>query len=154
MDAEIIRHPAIHVVDLHYRGKNENETFPAVRRAFWPRHLEIDSPLKPIHSYGLIDHFDPDTRDMDYLAGIAVNPECAVPQGMTKLDIPPQTYAVFQCTLPTLWETIGVVHEQWFPGSGYRRADGLEFELYDQRFDSAQGKLEMSVWIPVVRDGD
>jgi AraC family transcriptional regulator len=151
MDAKIINRNDFWVVGLHYRGTNENEELPALWRQFWPRHKEIEDRIEPTFTYGVIDNFNPVSNAMDYLAGIEVPEDSKVPEGMVILHIPAQTYAVFQCTLPTLMETIGKIHDNWFPNSEYERAEGPEFELYDERFDADQGKLEMSVWIPVVK---
>jgi AraC family transcriptional regulator len=149
MEAEIITRNDFWVVGLRHYGTNENEEFPALWRAFWPRHKEIADRVEPVYAYGIIDEYDSETNEMGYLAGIEVPEGCDAPEGMVKIHIPAQTYAVFQCTLPTLMETIGKIHEEWLPASTYRRAEGPEYEYYDDRFDVDQGKLEMSVWIPV-----
>jgi AraC family transcriptional regulator len=149
MDAEIITRSAFWVVGLHYRGTNENEELPALWRQFWPRHSEIRHRAEPSYAYGIVDHFDPGTKTMGYWAGVEGLKDSKVPKGMAKLHIPAQTYTVFQCTLPMLMETIRKIYGEWFPSSVYARAEGPEFELYDERFDIDQEKYEMSMWVPV-----
>lgn len=149
MEVEIITRSDFWVVGLHYRGTNEHEELPKLWRQFWPRHSEIRDRVEPSQACGVVDNFDVDTKMMDYWAGVEVHKASKVPKGMSKIWIPAQTYAVFQCTLPTLMETMGKIYGEWLPSSVYTRADGPEFELYDERFDVDQGKYEMSVWIPV-----
>ena len=100
-------------------------------------------------AYGVIDNFDEERGEFDYVAGLEVDSLSEIPKGMTGVELPDQTYAVFECTLPTLMETIGYVYQEWLPQSDYVRSEGPEFELYDERFDIAQGKLDMAIYIPV-----
>jgi AraC family transcriptional regulator len=149
VEIEIISRSDFWIVGLHYRGTHENEELPALWRQFWPRHAEIRDRIEPSHAYGVIDNFDSSSKTMDYWAGIEAEKNCKVPKGMAKICIPAQIYAIFQCVLPTLMETIGKIYGEWLPSSAYTRTDGPEFEFYDERFDVDQEKYEMSVWIPV-----
>jgi AraC family transcriptional regulator len=149
MEVEIITRSDFWVVGLHYRGTNEHEELPTLWRQFWTRHSEIGNRVEPSHAYGVVDNFDADTKTLDYWAGIEAQKDSKVPKGMAKICIPAQTYAVIQCTLPTLMETIDKIYGEWLPSSAYTRAEGPEFELYDERFDVDQKKYEMSIWIPV-----
>ena len=151
MEPSIITREDFRVVGLKYRGKNENEEIPRLWREFWPRHTEISGRVTPIVSFGVIDHFSESSSEFEYVAGIAVEAESDIPEGMAEVKIPGQTYAVFDCTLPTLMETIGHIHEEWLPNSDYKRAAGPEFELYDERFDPERNEFGMSVYIPVVK---
>ena len=136
---------------MHYRGTNENEELPALWRQFWPRHAEIEDRIEPSHAYGVVDNFKPVSKTLDYWAGVAAEKDCRVPEGMVKVYIHEHTYAVFQCTLPTLMESLGKIFGEWLPSSANARTNGPEFELYDERFDIDQEKFDMSVWIPVER---
>ncbi len=149
MDVEIISRPEIWVVGLHYRGTTQNEELPALWRKFWPRHTEIEDRIVPGAAYGVIDNHDPSTNTMDYWAGVAVTRDARVPKGMTRICIPAQAYAVVQCTLPTLMQTIDAFYREWLPASNYVRSNGPEFELYDDRFDIDRELFEMSIWIPI-----
>ena len=149
MDPRIIKRPDLKVVGMKYRGNNENEEIPQLWDAFWPRHEEIAHRVPDMVAYGVIDNFDEEKQEFDYVAGVEVDSLADVPAGMTGIEVPAQTYAVFDCTLPTLMDTIQHAYEGWLPGSGYARAPGPELELYDERFDVAQEKLEMSIYIPI-----
>jgi len=71
---------------------------------------------------------------------------------MTLMSIPEQEYAVFECTLPTLMETIKKINSEYLPGSQYRRANGKpELEEYDPAFDPAVPDSKMLIYIPIER---
>jgi AraC family transcriptional regulator len=118
-------------------------------RDFGPRTKEIVHTAPASVAYGVIDNFDEADGEFDYVAGLEVDSTTDIPEGMTAVELPDQTYAVFECTLPTLMDTNRYVHQEWLPASGYVRAEGPEFELYDERFDMTQGKLDMAIYIPV-----
>jgi AraC family transcriptional regulator len=79
-------------------------------------------------------------------------PQSGLPQGFEKLQIPPQTYAIFstgvnppQNDIHGLWRRIW---SEWFPTCDYQFANGPEFEM---SYDRGGGMYEMEVWIPVVK---
>lgn len=80
-------------------------------------------------------------------------PQSGLPQGFEKLQIPPQTYAIFstginpdgQNDIHDLWRRIW---GEWFPTCDYNFANGPEFEM---TYDRGKGMYEMEVWIPVVK---
>ena len=149
MNPKIVRRPAFTVVGLKYRGKNEHEEIPALWSKFWPRHAEIHHRVEPVWSYGVEDNFDAATGEFDYIAGVAVTDASDVPADMVAVTVPAQTYAVFDCILSTLRETFRRAHDEWLPAAGHTPTAGPDFELYDERFDIAQGKLDMSIYIPI-----
>ena len=132
-----------------YRGTNENEELPALWRQFWLRHAEIEDRIAPSHAYVVVDNFKPVSKTLDYWAGVAEEKECRVSEGMAKVFIPEHTYVVFQCTLPTLMETLGKIYGEWLPSSAYARTNGPEFELYDERSDDSEN-AEVDIYIPIV----
>ncbi|MFD3259013.1 effector binding domain-containing protein [Paenibacillus lentus] len=80
-------------------------------------------------------------------------PQSGLPQGFEKLQVPPQTYAIFstglypdgQSGIHELWRRIW---GEWFPSSNYEFANGSEFEI---TYDRGNNMYEMEVWIPVVK---
>ncbi len=151
MEPKIISRKPFLVAGMKYRGGNENEEIPQLWRDFWPRHTEIQNRVAPGLSYGVITNFDEEAGEFDYIAGVQVQSGSELPTGMVAIELPGQTYAVFECTLPALMPTMSQIYERWLPASEYRRAPGPEFELYDERFDPDHDRFEMSVCIPVVR---
>ena len=150
MQATIVNRPAFTVVGVKYRGKNENDEIPQLWEAFFPHQAaRIEHKVDPSVSYGVEGRMDPATGEFDYLAGYEVGDANRIPAGMERWDVPAQTYAVFNGTLPRIRELYDGAYHQWLPRSGYRRADGPEFELYDRDFDPTQGKLDMYLYVPV-----
>ncbi len=142
--------PAFTVIGLLYRGDNKNNEIPQLWDVLYPaRAAEITGKVQPDVAYGVEDNFDHEAGVWDYLAGYEVSPDAPVPSGLTRKQIPAQTYAVFKTTLPEISKTMDAIYQGWMPASGYRRADGPEFELYDQDFDPPAGKLGFYVYIPI-----
>lgn len=46
-------------------------------------------------------------------------------------------------------QTCTTIWEQYFPRSEYKPAKGIEFELYDENFDSKTGLGGLELWIPI-----
>ena len=101
-------------------------------------------------AFGVGFNFDPAAQTFDYLAGYEIAAGAAVPEEFQIVEIPAGTYAAFWTTLPSLMETIHRANHVWLPASGYRRGDGPEFELYDERFDPGKADSPMAFVIPVV----
>ncbi len=104
MEPKFVTRPAFTIVGMAYCGKNENEEIPQLWQEFTPRGPEIRARRETGHAYGVIYGFDDESGVMDYLAGIEVAEAGDLPQGMIALDLPHKTYAVFECTLPTLMQ--------------------------------------------------
>lgn len=86
-----------------------------------------------------------------YMIGYFLH-QSSPPVGFEKLNIPPQTYAIFstglypdgQSGIHELWKRIG---GEWFPTCNYEFANRPEFEM---TYDRGNNMYEMEVWIPVV----
>lgn len=149
MKPEIKSKPAFTVVGMKYRGKNENNEIPQLWGTFRFKIGEIKNRVGP--AYGICDNHDEKTGEFDYIAGIEVDNPPNIPDGMFSFTIPEKTYAVFTCTLPTLFETFQRAYKEWLPQSGFKRADGPEFELYDVTFEPGDETSKMYIYIPVVK---
>lgn len=89
--------------------------------------------------------FDHKGETCKYMIGYHLPKGLDVPDGMSRLSVPAQTWAVFpdpQCELPKLWQRI---YTEWFPTSGYEQAEGPQFEMYYGMPGYTQGEI----WIPV-----
>lgn len=149
MEAKIATRPAFTVVGMLYHGKNEKNEIPQMWREFVPRESEIKHKVNPHVAYGVIGNFDESSGEFDYVAGFEVDSLADIPEGMVSWEVPEQTYAVFTCTLPTLMEAFQHAYKTWLPQSGYKRADGPEFELYDENFNPGDENSEMYIYIPI-----
>ncbi len=101
-------------------------------------------------TYGVICNSD-HAGNTEYICGVEVSDFAKVPQEWSRLRIPEQRYAVFThrdhiSTIRQVWFTIW---NQWLPDSGYRPAEGPEFERYSEEFDSATGNGGFEIWIPI-----
>jgi AraC family transcriptional regulator len=149
MEPQIVRRTAFTVVGLMHSGKNESNEIPKMWEALGPRFTEIQHVANPDVAYGVVGHFDEGRGTFDYLAGIEVDHAAELPEGMASWKVPGATYAVFSCTLPTLGEAHERIHSAWLPESGYERAQGPEFELYDEGFEPGDQTSKMEIYIPI-----
>jgi predicted transcriptional regulator YdeE len=121
--------------------------------ALWQRFIPYADVLAPIRtepdtSYGMMRHFDPETRQFDYLAGVAVNHPVTLDVECDVWHIPTQEYATFPCTLGTLVSTYELIYTQWVRVSPYYVCDGVRFEYYDVHF-MGQPDSRMSLYLPI-----
>jgi AraC family transcriptional regulator len=84
-----------------------------------------------------------------YLAAMAVKECKEPPQGMEVWEVPEQKYVVFPCTLSTIHETYRYAFEIWFPQSGYKYSQGIDFEYYDESFDPNKEDSQLYIYIPL-----
>jgi AraC family transcriptional regulator len=148
MEPKIVSKPAFTVVGLLYRGKNQHGEVPQLWEKLLPRVAEIRDQVTPPLAYGVLDHYNPQTGEFDYLAGYGVERVEQLPEGMVRWDVPAQTYAVFPCTLPTVMDGFGAAYG-WLKQSGTQRGDGPEFEFYDEHFMG--GDSALYIYIPIKR---
>ncbi|RVU37977.1 AraC family transcriptional regulator [Hwanghaeella grinnelliae] len=97
------------------------------------------------------------TDRFDYIAGVMAKVDAIPPDGMDKVVIEPQTYAVFTHKLtgqtinidikPTLQHIFGT----WLPNSGYRLAQSADFEYFGERFDPVNKAGEIDFYVPVTQ---
>jgi AraC family transcriptional regulator len=136
---------AFTVVGMKARHRNEQNDIPALWESFVPRQGEISPRADQLVSYGVMDNCD-QIGEFDYIACVEVDPLVDIPEGMVSHEIPEGTYAVFKGSLSTIQETFDYIYGEWLPVSGYRRAPGPEFELYNQDFERDQ---TIYTYIPV-----
>lgn len=148
MQPQFITKPAFTVVGSLLHTQPMTPEIPQLWDKFVPRIDEIQHIAEPHVSYGLMESFDQMTR-LDYMAGVSVETAGKLPEGMSQWNVPANTYAVFETTLPTIGDTFGYIYNTWFPTSGYRPAAGAYFERYGETFSPSNPSL--SIYIPVVK---
>jgi predicted transcriptional regulator YdeE len=146
MEPKIVTEPTFTVVGMKYHGKNENNEIAQMWGEFNPRIPEIPHQIGP--AYGVCGAGDADGT-FDYVAGIGVSHVDEIPEGMTVWEVPGQAYAVFPCTLKTIGEAYEYAFQTWLPGSAYQRADGPDFELYNEEFDLEAEDPKLYIYIPI-----
>jgi AraC family transcriptional regulator len=127
--------PEFEVIGMKYRGRNEANEVPKLWESFVPRMGEVKKRVDLTVSYGLMDNYDEDSGEFDYIASVEVSSSEELPPGMVRVKVPEQTYAVFKASLPTIKEDFGRIYQEWLPEKGFQRAPGPEFELYDREFE-------------------
>ena len=138
---------AFTVVGLLIHTTAKDASIPQLWDRFVPRMGEITHGIEPYVSYGLMDYFNPQTSSLDYMAGSAVSAVDVLPSGMSRWDIPANTYAVFDTTLMTIPATFDFIFGTWLSTSSYQQVAAPYFEYYGADFSPDNPVL--SVYIPV-----
>ncbi|MBY0147384.1 AraC family transcriptional regulator [Neobacillus niacini] len=87
--------------------------------------------------------------ELDHYIGVVTNKEC--PEGLTKLEVPALTWAVFEAVGPfpdTLQNVWGRIYSEWFPSSNYELAQGPEM-LWNEHKDVSSPTFRSEIWVPV-----
>ena len=153
MDPKIVTKKSFTVAGFKYRGKNENQEIPQLWQTYNRRFGQLRHRTPEKIAYGLMDNFDEQSGEFDYVAGTAVSSDKDLPADAVIWEVPEQTYAVFTCTLPTIHETFDNIYSKWLPKSGAKRQPGIEFELYDERFSTEDPDSELDIYIPIQKSG-
>lgn len=160
MQAQIVTKPAFTVVGLLLHTKPMTPEIPQLWQQFGPRMNELEYLVAPdapesstVHhvAYGLMGHYDQRSGMFDYMAGEAVSKVDKLPPGMSRWDVPANTYAVFESTLPTIGETMHDIYSTWLPGSDYQPVGGPDFEYYDVTFEPDDPNSKLSIYIAVAK---
>ena len=139
MEPRIIQQEAFTLLGLQERFTPENEDFQGI----WKRFMQYESQIHP-HStdgafYGVCFGVE-EGKQMDYLAGMAVEAVGDVPEGLTLREVPASRYAVFECTIKTISDTYDWIFQHWVPTALYGRPDQgspkADFERYPPATDS------------------
>lgn len=87
----------------------------------------------------------------DYVAGVKVESDAPIPEGMMDIDLADGHYAVFTHRGPIskIADTMKYIWSTWMPASDYEYTGGPEFELYDYRFRFMAHDSEFDIYIPV-----
>ncbi len=149
MHTKIEQKPGFTIVGMKYRGRNQKNEVPQLWETFIPRLAEVPNRAGLGGSYGVMDNYDEDSGEFDYIAGVEVSSAEEIPDGMVSHVVPDQIYAVFKCTLPTLHQTFRRIDQEWFPESGHKRAKGPEFEFYNEEFHIDE---TLYLYIPLIAE--
>jgi AraC family transcriptional regulator len=90
----------------------------------------------------------PATRN---ISGVEVSGFSKAPVELSRLRIPEARYAVFthRDHIAAIRRTWFTIFNQWLPESGYKLAEGPEFERYGENFDPNDGSGGLEIWIPI-----
>jgi predicted transcriptional regulator YdeE len=121
--------------------------------ALWQRFIPMLAQLEsvmcdPYASYGAMRHFDPSTKQFDYMAAVEIHYPVLLPADCTVWHIPAQQYAIFDCTFALLGDMFAYVHT-WLATSAYQESYGPNFEYYAADF-VGQPDSPVSIYIPII----
>lgn len=87
--------------------------------------------------YGLPEDQRSDPHELQYIAGVMVDAETPVPDGMVDHDVPAAKWAqvTHHGPIRTICETVGKLYREWLPDSEFEHAEIADLERYDDRFD-------------------
>lgn len=106
-------------------------------------------------SYGVVSDIDRDKGTLNYLAGVEIGPDTALPEGFERRVIAPATYLVFRITFdggPVHLQIAAALEEVWgniIPTIGLKLAKGPDFECYDGTKPVNLAGSTMDYYVPV-----
>lgn len=101
-------------------------------------------------SYGVCSNFHGDGC-FDYLCGVEVDENNELPDGLTRIRVPSQRYAVFTHRGPVsgISATFDAIWNHWLPNSGCKAVETPVVECYSEDFDAKTGSGNVEIWIPI-----
>ncbi|MCB0164155.1 MAG: AraC family transcriptional regulator [Anaerolineae bacterium] len=149
MQPQFITKPAFTVVGLRIQTQPKSPEIPHLWQQFGPRMGEVPFISEPEASYGVMEDLNQEGRVLDYMAGMPVEKVTNLPTDMAQWDVPANTYAVFEATLPTITEVFDHIYGSWLPTSIYHQAPGPHLEHYGKTFNPNDPTSLLSIYIPV-----
>ena len=166
MEPKMVKMAAFTLAGFALRTRTEGgENNKAIPR-FWQEYsrdgrmekLHGESFLKSHTEYGACFPENPENGEFEYVIGVEVKDDHDVPGGYHVCTVPESLFAVFSSPpandpgfVQAIQGTWNYIFSEWFPGSGYEYdGNGADFELYDERCMSAEGKV-CDIYIPVVK---
>lgn len=154
MKPDIVERPAFHVVGM--AGRFTPATIPEIP-ALWGRFAPVMGIVPGKKGRACYGTCRPDekgergTPALEYTACVEVESLKNIPNGMVGFTVPAGRYARFthQGHIKKIGETFDAIHHEWFPKSGLTRADGYDFEYYDDRWDPATGMGDVDIYVPI-----
>ncbi|WP_315837548.1 GyrI-like domain-containing protein [Bradyrhizobium prioriisuperbiae] len=127
--------------------------------AQWQRLVAVIGQIPGVSAvaYGLCFDMFGDEPGFDYVAGTEAAAVTGLPEGISHLQLPALTCAVFAHRLHASQfnQTMDAIMREWLPTSGYQLmgGDGAPdlIERYGGGFDPQTGLGDMELWLPVRR---
>jgi AraC family transcriptional regulator len=125
--------------------------------ALWPRLIRC-LPLEgqaAVNTYGVCWAGDLKKGSINYMAGVEVKGDARLPDGFERIDIAPQTYAVFRVTLDggnlhqQIQAAMPVIWGNLLPKSGLKFVPAPDLEVYPAEFNPEVKGMYVDFYIPV-----
>ena len=121
------------------------------RNGIFAKLISIDVAA-PKGIFGLFGAYDAQFKEIEY--SIMARSEQALPQGFTEINIPPATWAIFNCigavpqAIQNGWHYL---HEEWLAKYPFQHAQCPEIEWYSDGNVYDSGYLSQ-IWIPIIEE--
>jgi AraC family transcriptional regulator len=148
MSIEIVERPAVIVVGMHIKTRPMSAEIPALWPKFVPRIDEVENPVEPAVSYGVMWH-GATIEELHYMAAVSAASAGRVPAGMQALTLPAGIHASFKYPLSGLGQGFREIFQRLLPASKYAQAPGPYFERYDETFDPRNPGSLVEICLPV-----
>ncbi len=145
--------------------KHTREGFDVIGESWFDLKSNLDAiERKNAHTmYGFEDYseeFCSEPLAFYYMAGVEVDMNATLPEGVYRKVVPKAKYAVFTVNgnnaRGEIWKAFRYIYFVWLPNSEYC-IDGntaFDFEYYDERWDCQLGAAQMEIYIPVKKMGE
>jgi AraC family transcriptional regulator len=168
MDYKILEKPAFDVVGRGKKFTTKNGEQAIKIPQFWqefmasPEDQALDKlnvsrtgPITGGMALGVIMPYKKDATTMEVwdpiIYAICIEKPGKIETGdFDVYHIPAATWAVFDCTLPTIQSVTGKIFTEWFPSTGYEHDTKPEIEVYFPE-DPKTKEMRCQVWMPVVK---
>ena len=131
-------------------NNNSAQILPPLWKNFLNRKGEIDKAIADT-CYGIVQHSEDNSEQLEYYAVIAVNEIRCIPKGMVSIEIPAARYAKFthKGSIKDIDNTINYIYSSWLLQSDYVHTYGADLEFYTEKFNPHSDQSEIYYAIPI-----
>ena len=152
---KIVQKEVMIIVGMQIRSSLKNNEVPQLWMIFSPRENEIQHVINSSNFWGVSFDYEYEKGDTEFshIVGREVTSTDDIPDGMTFIEIPASTYAVFthKGSLDSFGKTYNDIYGIWLPKSNYKYNESApELELYDERFQFGLPDSEMDIYVPII----
>ncbi|MEK5039728.1 AraC family transcriptional regulator [Sporosarcina sp. FSL K6-3457] len=168
MQPKIVQRPAFDIAGKTFESTIENISYTRDAPAFWDQRISSDEAIESTlyealtpekHGEYCINLSSQDIEDrFTYLFAVNYDQNVQLPTGLTALQIPDTTYAVFRTPLVTVEQFVSSIKgtwqyilEDWLPESLYEVDEtSYDFEYYDEHCHHWEyEKIYMEIYLPI-----
>ena len=168
MQPKIVQKPAFTIAGKTFESVIENVFYTRDAPAFWDQRISPDESIESTlyealspkkHGEYCINLSSVELEDrFTYLFAVNYDRDVQLPAGLTKLQIPDATYAVFRTPLVEVEQFVSSIKgtwlyilEDWLPQSLYEVDEtSYDFEYYDEHcHDWDYEKIYMEIYLPI-----
>jgi AraC family transcriptional regulator len=152
MDIKIVELGDMKFIGMEYIGENKNNEISQMWGKFNQQAASVPNRTKNCNYYGVCFMEEGEANNsFHYLSGLEVSSFAIIPEGMKGKEVKAGKYAVFthKGTLANLKETYDNIYSKWIPEAKLSPVDGIDFELYDERFVMDSPDSEFDIYVRI-----